>query len=84
MKEEEAAREGRKGKISPGKADVNLFHLPSQKKGGLGGKGAWSGLFQETENILHSRNVSERQCPVVKSTRMRIQRPCGQTQDLAR
>lgn len=42
MKEEKEAGGGRKGKISSERDDVTLFHVLSQMKGGLGGKGAWS------------------------------------------
>lgn len=59
MKEEKEAGGGRRGKISSERDDVTLFHVLSQMKGGLGGKGAWSGLLQEAEHTSSQKRFQE-------------------------
>lgn len=46
--------------------DVILFHLSSQVKGRFGWERYLEWLFQETDDILHSRNAAKRQRYVVK------------------
>lgn len=46
--------------------DVILFHISSQVKGRFGWERSLEWLFQETDDILHSRNAAKRQRCMVK------------------